>query len=166
MKEHIYKVGGGKNIYLLITSIVITELTGVLAVFLSGDIRQIFTNLKKPAFTPPASVFPIVWIVLYLFLGIAAYRIILLGKRGLNVKLPLRLYGTQLMLNILWSIIFFRFRIIQLAFFELILLVFFIILTILEFRRYDKSAAYLLIPYLVWSTFILVLNYFFWLQNI
>ncbi|WP_125152943.1 TspO/MBR family protein [Clostridium rectalis] len=165
MKKNIFKVNGKSNIGTLLISILIAELIGMLSALFSGDIRGVFQSLQKPSFAPSANVFLIVWIILYALMGIAVYRIWMIGKEGIDVKMALKFYNTQLLLNFLWSIIFFRFGLIELAFFELMLLICFVILTILEFYRYDKIAAKLMIPYLLWIIFAAVLNCFIWILN-
>ncbi|GAA0739365.1 hypothetical protein GCM10008906_18060 [Clostridium oceanicum] len=92
-------------------------------------------------------------------MGIAFYRIIKLREENIDIKLPVTLYIIQLILNFLWSIIFFRFNSIKCAFIEIIILFIFIILTILEFRKYDRKAALLMIPYAIWVAFAIYLNY-------
>ncbi|MBL4935711.1 tryptophan-rich sensory protein [Clostridium sp. YIM B02515] len=127
--------------------------------------RENYESFIKPSFAPPEWVFGIVWTILYLLMAIAAYRIWLKGKKEANVRKALTLYGIQLLLNFLWTIIFFRFRLIGLAFFELMLLLIFTLLTTFEFFRIDKIAGILMIPYILWVSFAGVLNFTFWMLN-
>lgn len=124
-----------------------------------------YQNFNKPTFAPPGWVFPVVWTILFFLMAIAAYKIWMKGKSGENVTKALVLYGTQLFLNFLWSIIFFRFRLYAIAFLELLLLLVFILLTTFEFYRIDKPSAYLMIPYIAWVSFAGVLNYTIWMLN-
>jgi len=153
------------NIAALIASIIIAEGAGALSAYLGMSNRENYESFIKPSFAPPDWVFGIVWIVLYLLMAIAAYRIWLKGKKGINIRKALTLYGIQLLLNFLWTIIFFRFRLIGLAFFELMLLLIFILLTTFEFFRIDKTAGILMIPYILWVSFAGVLNFTFWMLN-
>ncbi|MCB2356590.1 tryptophan-rich sensory protein [Clostridium estertheticum] len=94
-----------------------------------------------------------------------SYRIWMTSKSGVDVKKSLILYGFQLFLNFFWSIVFFRFRLYAIAFLELLLLLVFILLTTFEFYKIDKTAAYLMIPYIAWVSFAGVLNYTIWMLN-
>lgn len=162
---NIFEVNGRKNIVALVLSIIIAEGTGYLSSFLSGNIPETFKLLNKPTFTPPTWVFPVVWIILYFFMAVAVYRIWLLNERGINVTKALVLYAVQLILNFLWTIIFFRFKLFWIAFMELLLLVIFVILTTIEFKKFDRISFLLMIPYLIWIIFAGALNYSIWMMN-
>ena len=126
---------------------------------------MMYTNLQKPAFSPPAILFPIVWTILYILMGIAAYRVYMVIKETNTSKAPLVLYGVQLLLNFLWPFLFFKFRLYGLAFIELVILFIFIILTTVSFFKRDKVAGILMIPYALWVAFAGVLNFFVWMLN-
>ncbi|HEY8891646.1 MAG TPA: TspO/MBR family protein [Clostridium sp.] len=162
---NIFKVDGKKNVVALIVSVLLAQGVGLLSGFLSMNSSNAYENFNKPAFSPPGWVFPVVWTILFFLMAIAAYRIWMKGKSGEDVKKTLTLYGIQLFLNFLWSIIFFRFRLYAIAFLELLLLLVFILLTTFEFYRIDKPAAYLMIPYIAWVSFAGVLNYAIWILN-
>ncbi|MBU3177107.1 tryptophan-rich sensory protein [Clostridium estertheticum] len=162
---NIFKVNGEKNIIALIISILIAEGVGLLSGFLSMIGPSTYENFNKPFFSPPGWIFPIIWTILFFLMAVAAYRIWMVGKSGVAVKKSLILYGFQLFLNFLWSIIFFRFRLYAIAFLELLLLLVFILLTTFEFYKIDKTAAYLMIPYIAWVSFAGVLNYTIWMLN-
>ncbi|MFD3156285.1 TspO/MBR family protein [Haloimpatiens sp. FM7330] len=159
------KVNGKRDIGTFLISIIITEGTGYLSSVLTRGSQNIYNTLKRPWFSPPPWVFPIVWIVLFFLMGLALYRIVMLQKQGEDVKKPITLFTIQLVLNFLWPILFFRLRLIGLAFFELIILIIFILLTTVSFYKKDKIAGYLFIPYLLWSMYGAVLNYFIWSLN-
>ena len=97
-------------------------------------------------------------------MGIAVYLIWTSDKR--RSILPLVIFDIQLILNVLWSILFFGFRNPFIAFIDIILLWIFIVLTIWQFAKVEKKAAYLLIPYILWVSFAVVLNYWIWQLNI
>lgn len=122
-----------------------------------------YSDLIKPPLTPPSWVFPVVWTVLYTLMGYAAYRIAGSGERG--AKDAVNLYWLQLLVNLLWPIAFFRLEWRLFAFFWLLLLIVLIVRTILRFGAIDKTAAYLLYPYLVWCGFATYLNLAFYLLN-
>lgn len=163
--KNIFKVDNEKNIGALIISILIAEGLGFIAGAFTANSKVLYSSLKKPFFSPPSFIFPIVWGILYALMAIAAYRIWLWGKKGKPVKRALRLYGTQLILNFIWPFIFFMFRLYGLAFIELIILIIFIILTTIEFFNIDKVSGILMLPYLIWTIFAAVLNYFIWMLN-
>lgn len=162
---NIFKVKGKKSIIALIISILLAQGIGLLSGFLSMTAPSAYENFNKPSFSPPGWVFPVVWTILFFLMAVAAYRIWLKGKSGEDVRKALILYGIQLFLNFLWSIIFFRFRLYAIAFLELLLLLVFILLTTFEFFKIDKISGYLMIPYIVWVSFAGVLNYAIWMLN-
>lgn len=157
----------GKNkIKILIISIMIPLLIGGLTTLIVPNIQSIYGGLSKPFFSPPAIIFPIVWTILYILMGIAAYKVYILKYENIDVSSAIFVYGIQLLLNFLWTIIFFGWRLYGLAFLELLVLIFFVILTIKRF--YDKGGikvAALLFPYLIWLIYAGVLNFFVWLLN-
>lgn len=162
---NIFKVDGKKSIVALIISVLIAEGIGFLSGFLSMNTSSAYENFNKPSFSPPGWVFPIVWTILFFLMAVAAYRIWLKGKSGVDIKKALTLYGIQLFFNFLWSIIFFRYRLYAIAFLELLLLLVFILLTTFEFHKIDKIAGYLMIPYIAWVSFAGVLNFAIWMLN-
>jgi tryptophan-rich sensory protein len=165
MMFNLFKVDGKNNIAVLIVSIIIAEGTGVLSSYLGMSNSQTYESLIKPAFSPPSWVFGVVWPILYLLMAIAAYRGWLRGRGRISSRKALILYGIQLFLNFMWTIIFFRWRLIGLAFFELMLLLIFIVLSTFEFFRLDKAAGFLMIPYILWVSFAGVLNFTLWMMN-
>ena len=133
--------------------------------FTSSSINDWYVSIKKPSFNPPNWIFGPVWTFLYVLMGISLYTII--NRRfDKKVKSGIITFGIQLTLNFFWSIIFFGLKNILLAFIEIVVLWFFIIVTILKFWRIDKRASYLLIPYLTWVSFAAVLNFSIYLLNI
>jgi benzodiazapine receptor len=162
---NIFKVNGNFDIKALLLSILITEGTGFLSSFLSMSDPNFYSTLKKPYFSPPGFVFPIVWFILYFLMALAVYRIWMKGKEGIFINKALFLFFVQLALNFLWSIIFFRYQLYGVAFIELILLLIFILLTTFEFFKIDKIAGLLMIPYILWVSFAGVLNFAIWSLN-
>lgn len=131
------------------------------SVFTSPSIPTWYSTLIKPSFNPPSWLFAPVWISLYTIMGISLYLV--LQKK--NNRRALSFFSAQLILNALWSILFFGLQNPLLAFIEILILWLFIALTILEFRRLDRKAAHLLIPYLLWVTFAAILNLSIWRLN-
>jgi len=153
------------NILHLILSIAIALGVGFLSSLLSGDTREVYQRLILPSFAPPGWIFPVVWTIMYVLMGIAAYRVYSRGPRRPQVRSALSYYAVQLFFNFLWSIIFFRFELFGFAFIWLLILWFLIIVTTSKFFRLDKLAGYLMLPYLLWVTFAGILNFAIWRLN-
>lgn len=150
----------------LIVSIGIPLMLGGAVTLFIPNIQQIYSQLVKPVFAPPPIVFPIVWTMLYVLIGISSYKVYALKYEGIDVSSAIFIYGIQLLLNFLWSFIFFGFRLYGLAFLELIVLILFVILTIARFyKKAGAKVAALLIPYLIWLLYAGVLNFFIWMLN-
>jgi translocator protein len=162
---HLFKVKGKMNIPLLVLLIVLVELGGFLSGFISGSGSMQFMELVKPDFSPPSWIFPLVWTLLYFLMAVAIYRILIWGSYGKRVNKAVLYFIIQLLLNYLWSIIFFRFQLYGFAFLELLLMLFYIIRTTLEFAKIDRGAAWLMIPYILWVGFAGLLNYSIWMLN-
>jgi len=153
------------NYIYAIISIVIAQAAGIIgSVFTVSSVRGWYTTLVKPALNPPSWVFGPVWTTLYTLMGIASYLVWRkIGPPG--AKLALTMYGVQLGLNALWSIIFFGLKQPGLAFAEIIVLLIFIIITTVLFWRISHVAGALMIPYIVWVSFASYLNFALWRLN-
>lgn len=149
----------------IIISIGIPILVGSIAGFLVKDSRELFEAMNKPSFAPPGFIFPIVWTILYVLMGVATYLVISSDASQKEIKKALLVYGIQLAFNFGWSFIFFGQEWYLVAFIWLVILWIFIILTIIAFYQISKPAAYLMIPYLLWVTFAGVLNFAIYLLN-
>jgi len=163
--KNIFKVDGKVNIKALVIIILGTLLVGFLGSLSGSGYYNDFLSLYKPTFSPPSFVFPVVWTILYILMAVAAYRVYMKKYSGVSVHKAIKLYGVQLFLNLLWPLIFFRFRLYGIAFVELLLLLVFILLTTFEFMKKDKVAGFLMIPYIAWVSFAGVLNYAIWMMN-
>lgn len=145
-------------------SIIICELAGIIGTpFTISAIPNWYASLEKPFFSPPNFIFGPVWTILYFLMGVSLYLI--WNSKSKNKTHALKLFFAQLCLNAFWSIIFFGLENPLLAFGEIILLWITIILTIKAFSKISKSAAYLLIPYIVWVSFAMILNLFIVILN-
>ncbi len=148
----------------LIVSIGVSFLAGVVgSIFTFSAIPTWYATLAKPSFNPPNWLFGPAWTILYILMGIALYLIWTSATQ--NKKIAYMAFFVQLILNALWSIIFFGAHNLGLAFGEIVLLWLAIIWTILEFRKISKPAGYLLIPYIFWVTFAAILNFSVWRLN-
>ena len=137
---------------------------GGLSALLSGGMER-FDTLIKPPLSPPGWLFPVVWTILYLLMGYASYRVLASGGSATNKRRALTLYGAQLVLNFLWSPVFFGLGWLLAAFFILVALWIFIFITSNHFSQLDKIAGTLLLPYLLWVTFAGYLNFSFVMLN-
>ena len=128
------------------------------------SVQTWYPALAKPSFTPPNAVFGPVWTALYILMGIAAWRIWRAADRD-TARGPLVLFAFQLALNLGWSVVFFGLREIGAAVVVIAALGLAIVTTVLAFRRIDRLAALLLLPYLLWVVFAAVLNVAIWRLN-
>lgn len=147
---------------LLIVCIAIPLLIGGLSGFITRNSMQIFQQFNKPPLTPPGYLFPIVWTILYILMGLASCLILSSDKKATPA---LTFYALQLIVNFFWPIFFFRFGWPLFSFLWLLLLWLLILKTIALFYEISKPAAYLLIPYLLWVTFAGYLNLSIYLLN-
>ena len=146
----------------LIKSIAIPLLVGVVAGLLSRNGMEVFEMVNKPPLSPPVFLFPIVWTILYILMGISAYLIIKSDANPEEKTKALKIYIYQLIVNFLWPIFFFNLKWYFFSFLWILLLWVLIIVMIREFSRISKTAGYLLIPYLLWVTFATYLTFAIW----
>lgn len=141
----------------LVIALAIPLGAGALATVFSGGMDS-YVLMNQPPLSPPGWVFPLVWTILYLLMGYASYRVYLSGAEPAAVRQALLFYGIQLALNFLWPIVFFGLQWYWAAFIVLLVLWFFIYLTMHLFGQIDDTAENLLIAYLLWVTFAGYLN--------
>jgi translocator protein len=150
----------------ILVFVVICELAGVIgSVATAPSIPGWFAGLAKPAFNPPNWVFAPVWTILYALMGLAAYLVYEKGPRESKVRRALVVFVLQLVLNVLWSVVFFGAHQILGAVLVIAILWVLILVTILLFSRISKAAAYLLVPYILWVSFAAVLNISLYVLN-
>lgn len=138
---------------------------GALSGFLSRDGMELYEALAvKPPLSPPAVLFPIVWSILYVLMGVGGARIYLTQPVPQRSK-ALNLFAAQLAVNFFWSLIFFNLQAFDFALLWLLLLWGLVAWMILTFSKLDKWAALLQLPYLLWLTFAAWLNAGVWLLN-
>ena len=130
----------------------------------SSNAASFYQQLERPGWAPPAWLFGPVWTVLYALMGVAAW---LVWRRRVEVAVrrPLVLFVAQLGVNALWSWIFFRWQWPAAAFVEILALWGLIVATMMAFRRVDRVAMALLVPYLAWVTFAAALTFAIWRSN-
>ena len=123
-----------------------------------------YMTLDKPAFNPPNWIFAPVWTLLYLMMAVAGWRVWRSPATAARVN-ALRLFGLQLALNLLWSVVFFGFQLIGTALIEILMLLSAIVFNTLLFWRIERLAGWLFFPYVLWVSFAAVLNLSLWLLN-
>ncbi|MBQ9744263.1 MAG: tryptophan-rich sensory protein [Clostridia bacterium] len=148
-----------KRVKIYIVSILIALGTGALSASLVKDSIDIYGKINRPPLSPPSILFPIVWTILYVLMGISSAMIYeRRSNRITESQNALSLYGANLIVNFTWSIIFFGFNKYIFSFIWLLFLLFIIIQMILSFKKLYAPAAYLQIPYAVWVAFAGYLN--------
>lgn len=148
-----------KRVFSLILFILVCELIGLAATpFTIDSIASWYVYLNKPFFSPPNWVFGPVWTTLYCLMGVAAYLVWASKKKKSNVQRALVVFVLQLACNFFWSILFFGLHAPLLAFIEILILLGLIVVNIKMFYPINKSAAYLLVPYIAWVSFASILN--------
>jgi benzodiazapine receptor len=156
-----------RRIIKLIIALAVCQLAGVVGSFFTTPaIGGWYTALEKPGFTPPSWVFAPVWISLFVLMAVAAFLVWDKGFSAKGVKAALAFFGVQLLLNTLWSVLFFGYRSPFLAFIEIVALWLAIAVTALTFFRVSKPASFLLVPYLLWVSFAAALNFAIFRLNV
>ncbi len=150
-----------KNWLKLLISIALPLGVGAVAgLFTTPEISGWYQTINKPTWQPPNWVFGPVWTVLYIMMGIAFYLVWKSAAAPPGKKrMAITLWIIQLVFNFFWSFIFFKQHQIDWALGEILLLWFFILLTILYFARISKTAAWLMVPYIVWVSFASLLTF-------
>lgn len=150
------------NIKQLLFYVIITIAIGS-APALFINIGDVYKSLEKPPLSPPGIVFPIVWTILFILMGISIYRIVRTDNFGVDSLK--KLYFVQLIVNAFWTPIFFGLELFGFAFIWLILLLILVVIMTVKFHYIDKVSAYLLIPYIIWLIFAGYLNFSIYLLN-
>lgn len=155
------------NLFKLVLSVGVCLIAGGIgSIFTFKSINTWYATLNKPFFNPPNWIFGPVWTTLYIIMGIALFLVIKDGFKNKDVKKASILFGVQLILNILWSLVFFTLQEPGWAFLVIILLWISILATIISFYKISKLSGVLLIPYILWVSFASLLNFYIWILNI
>ena len=145
--------------------ILLSEGVGALSGWLSrSGMKAYESGIIQPPLSPPSWLFPVVWTILYALMGIGAARV-WMTPQSTNRSSGLNLFVTQLIINFFWSLIFFNAQAFGIAFLWLLLLWILVLWMILAFRKLDKPAGNIQIPYLLWLTFAAYLNLGVWYLN-
>jgi len=145
------------KLVILICSIIISYLVGFIgSIFTSKNTKSEWYNSIRPSITPPNIVFPIVWNILFFLIGLSLAYSWLKAKSKIKTTIA---YGTNFILNIIWSVFYFAMKNPFLAFFDIILLIASTLYLIIYNWNIDRKASYLLMPYLLWLIFASLLNW-------
>ena len=147
----------------LIINLAISLGTGILSALITRNSMDNYKSLNLPKLAPPSILFPIVWTILFILMGISAY--IIYESNSNKKQNALKIYATQLIINFIWPILFFNLNLYLFSFIWIILLWIFILLMINSFKKISNIAAYLQIPYLLWVTFASYLNFMIYYLN-
>lgn len=156
-----------KEVLKLIASIIVVFIAGAIGNFFTlSEITTWYTTLTKPTWTPPNWVFGPVWTTLYILMGIALYLVWSSGLDRKDVKIAIVVFFVQLILNTLWSLVFFGMHSLFGGLVTIVILWIAILVNIILFYRISKSAGLLLVPYIIWVSIASYLTYSVYLLNI
>lgn len=147
----------------LLISLLISLGIGGLSAFLTKDSMETYKTLKQPPLAPPGWVFPVVWTILFILMGIAAYLVWV--KNDPDRDAALLWYAAQLVFNFCWTLLFFNAQWYGIALLWLLILWALILITTIKFYRTTPIAGWLMLPYLIWVTFAAYLNAGVWYLN-
>ena len=151
------------NLKALLISVAISLGVGGLAALLTGAGTEFYSSVNKPALSPPGWLFPVVWTILYVIMGVSAYMIWYGGCP--TRRRALVLYAAQLAVNFIWNLVFFNARAFLAAFVLIIILWLLIAAMIAAFHKCRPAAAYLQVPYFLWVTFAAYLTWSIYALN-
>ena len=123
-----------------------------------------YTNLKKSPLSPPSWMFSVVWPILYTLMFIALIMV-WTNKKCSPYCITISYFMVQLFFNLIWTTLFFEYKMPRVALFDLILVILFTIITIKKFYKISKYASYLLVPYIAWLSFAFYLNSYIVFNN-
>ena len=150
------------NIRKLLFYILIPLFLGSIVGFLTSGSNN-YNEIVQPSFAPPGILFPIVWTILYILMGISSY--IVSESNDYNKNSALVVYWVQLVVNLLWSFLFFSFKLYFFAFLWILLLIFLVVVMIRRFYSISKISGIIQIPYLLWLIFASILNLSIYILN-
>lgn len=154
------------NLSKLIPSLILPLVIGLSSGFLTvQSINGWYSTINKPFLNPPNWIFGPVWTLLYLSMGLSLYIFWMEKKPAKHKRYGYRFFILQLLVNFLWSILFFNYHSPLVALIDIGLLIFLISLNIAYFWRINKLSAYILLPYLIWVCFAAYLNLAIFLIN-
>ena len=153
------------NLKFIISILLPMIIGGISGSFTSASINTWYVTLNKPWFNPPNWIFGPVWTLLYLMMGIAFYMIWKSEAVNAVKQTAVILFAAQLLVNFLWSLIFFYLKQPGWAMLDIILMWILIVATIFSFGKISSTAAWLMLPYICWVSFAMILNFYLWKLN-
>lgn len=154
-----------RKILTFVIAIIIPLAIGGFSAYLTKDNMNIYEEINTPPLSPPSFLFPIVWTILYVLMGVSSAFIWLNRTEKNTADKGLLYYAGSLFFNFVWSLIFFNFRAYLFAFVWLLVMLTLIILTVINYKKVVPLAAYLQIPYILWTVFAGYLNFGIYLLN-
>ena len=155
-----------KELGKLAVSILVSLSAGFVgSIFTAKTVDTWYQSLARPWFAPPGWLISIIWTTLYILMGVSLYMIITQGLGRKDVKAAVSVFGVQLFLNVLWTYMFFGLSSAFYGLVEIIVLWIAIAATIYMFYAINKKSAYLLLPYIVWVTIAMIINYSIYIMN-
>jgi benzodiazapine receptor len=155
-----------KEFFRLILSIIICQLAGIIgSIFTASSVTSWYPTLVKPSFTPSGFYIGLIWIVLFFLMGISLFLIWRETPSSIEARIALNFFAAQLIVNVLWSMAFFGMRSPIRGVFVIAFLWILILINIIKFWPVNRTAAILLIPYIIWVSIAAYLNYSIWRLN-
>lgn len=147
-----------EKLYPILFYIFTAEGIGALSALITGNFSDFFLKYEEPPLLPPGWLFPVVWTVLYAVMGYTAYLVSVADADSKMKKTALNIYWIQLLLNFMWSILFFRFELLWVGFIDIVLLLISVCAMTVMFGRILPKAGWLNVPYIIWVAFATYLN--------
>ena len=149
-----------------VIAIIIPLAIGGFSAFLTRNNMNLYEEINSPPLSPPGFLFPVVWTILYVLMGVSSAFIWQSREEDkATADRGLLFYGASLFFNFAWSLIFFNFRAYLFSFLWLLVMLTLIILTVISYKKAVPLAAYLQLPYILWTAFAGYLNFGVWLLN-
>ena len=153
------------NLKKFLISIVLPLVVGGVSALITSGNMNLYSQITRPPLSPPSWIFPVVWTILYILMGISLYLVWNSNADTDKKRQAFIFFGIQLFLNFIWSPMFFNMRWFLFAFIVLIFMWIFALGMLISFYRISKPAGLLQIPYIIWLTFAGYLNFTIYLLN-
>lgn len=154
------------HVFAMINAVLIPLLIGGFSAFLTSEDMKAYGTMNKPPLAPPAWLFPIVWTILYVLVGIASYLVYVAETDRERKRSALLIYASQLVMNFFWSTLFFTYGQYLISFMWLIAMWVLIIICVVRFYRIRPAAGYLMGVLFLWTSFAAYLNAAYYLLSI
>jgi tryptophan-rich sensory protein len=154
------------DIFRLILSIIVCQMAGIIGSALTaGSLKDWYSTLVTPSFTPPGSTIGLIWIILFTLMGVSLFLVWREVPENPAARTALFFFAAQLIVNVLWNVAFFSLRSPASGLMVIAVLWILILITIVKFWPINKTAALLLVPYIIWVSVAAYLNYSIWRLN-